>query len=319
MLGPSGLHRDKLDTAPCPMSPLGSACNQPGAPTAPPLGAITFMCPGPSCSFKGSSAPAMGSACRALAGKWHQVWAAVILSLCMACLILCHEHLQAGDLVLPLCPAWAAISACTGNKSPCLPGGGCVAPAASAPISRSQITLGCQRAGWFCAACLNSPSSISVTRFCPRPSGVSMSRSSISQCLVPVGSPAREQSCTSPGCSVPWGAGRASARQLHSTTTAFAPQPDQRRVRGPRPNFNMFSSAGEQPRVFFAGNRLERLSLKTVSPDGVPLMVTPGEPHAAVSLPDGVSFPLTQKSLLPSPLAPTAPSPVLAVPRSQEP
>lgn len=271
------------------------------------------MCPGLPCSHKGSSAPAMGSACRALAGKWHQAWAAVMLSLCMACLIFCHECLQAGDLVLPLCPAWAAISARTGNKSACLPGGGCMAPAASAPISPSQITPGCQRADWFCDACPICPSSISVTRFCSRPSSVPMSRSSISQCLVPMGSPAREQSCTSPGCSMPWGARRASARQLHSTTTAFAPQPDQHRVRGPRPNFNMFFSAGEQwGSVFFAENHQECFSLKTVSPDGVPLMLKLGEQHAAVSLPDGVSFHLTQKSLLPSPLASTAPSPVLA-------
>lgn len=81
---------------------------------------------------------------------------------CTAFLIFCHERLQAGDLVLPLCPAWAAIAAHTGNKSACLPGGGCVAPAASARISQSQITPRCLRADWFCAAHLNSPK----LRFC---------------------------------------------------------------------------------------------------------------------------------------------------------
>lgn len=138
----------------------------------------------------------------------------------------------------------------TGNKSACLPGGGCAAPAASARISQSQITPGCLRAGWFCAACPNSPSSISVTRFCQRPWSVPMPRSSISQRPVPAGGPAREQSCASPSCPMPRGAGRALARRLHSTKTAFAPRSDQRRVRGLRPNFDMFFSAGEQPRVW---------------------------------------------------------------------
>lgn len=138
-------------------SPWGSARSQPGAPLHP-FGASTSMCPGPSCSFRALLLlPCTGSACRALAGKWHRVWAAVMPSqarlagtsqalpvhlLCMAFLIFCHERLQAGDLVLPLCPAWAAISAHTGNKSACLPGGGCAAPAASARISQSQITPG---------------------------------------------------------------------------------------------------------------------------------------------------------------------------------
>lgn len=170
----------------------GDARSQPSGLPAPAWGHHLCM-PRAILQLQGSSAPAMGSACRALAGKWHGAWAAAMPSqaqlagmsqaipvclLCPAFLNFCHERLQAGDLVLPLCPARAAIAVHTGNKSGCLPGGDCTAPAAAAPISQYLISPGCLRAAWVCAACPNCPSSLSVTGFCQRPSSVPVSRSS---------------------------------------------------------------------------------------------------------------------------------------------
>lgn len=66
--------------------------------------------------------------------------------------------------------------------------------------------------------------------------------------------------------------------------------------------------------MVFAGNHLELFFFKTVFLNGVPLMLALGTPHAAVTLPAGVSFPLTEKSLF---LSPSAPSPVPAVTSSQ--
>lgn len=67
--------------------------------------------------------------------------------------------------------------------------------------------------------------------------------------------------------------------------------------------------------MVFAGNHLELFFFKTVFLSGVPLMLTLGAPHAAVTLPAGVSFPLAGESLF---LSPPAPSPAPAVPSSRE-
>lgn len=66
--------------------------------------------------------------------------------------------------------------------------------------------------------------------------------------------------------------------------------------------------------MVFAGNHLELFFFKTVFLNGVPLMLALRTPHAAVTLPAGVSFPLTEKSLF---LSPSAPSPIPAVTSSQ--
>lgn len=96
-----------------------------------------------------------------------------------------------GDLVLPPCPAWVAIWAHTGNKSACLPRGGCTAPAASAHISQSQITQGCRlglcrssELPQLCFCCHILPKALR----CPRVQEQHLPVPS------PAGSPARERS-----------------------------------------------------------------------------------------------------------------------------
>lgn len=256
-------------------------------PALHPFRATTSTCPGPPCSFRallllpwalpaelqlGSGIERGQRSCPAR-HDWLGMSQAVPLPLlCMAFLIFCHERLQAGDLVLPLCPAWAAISAHTGNKSACLPGGGCTAPAASPPISQSQITPGgCLRADWFCAARPNfPPTSVSVARFCQ---SVPVPRSSISQRRVPAGGAAGEQSCARHGCPDAAGSRTSPGEAASLNCNSICSSARSAQVRGPRPNFHtFFLSGGAAQSVFFAGNHLESFSLKTVSPHGVPLM-----------------------------------------------